>query len=632
VRALRVWLGIVLVGCGGGVPDGGAVETHPKIVVSPLKLDFGLITTASATKTVTIENTGDGPLKLGKLELSSPVQFGLTLRDDSKEIAAGAKAEVDVRFTPSGYGPRAATLKFPSNDVEVTVALSGETTAPDACEFAVAPKTLAFGSIAAAMTKELSFTITATKGTCALTSAGLTASSNPAFTLPEGAIAARMLAAGESITIAVRAKAPLVSGSFMGSVLVLFEGQSQTSVALTATTVTGDCLKLAPNNWGFGSILVSCTSQAKSISISNVCADAVTIDSVAITCPTAACTDVTIAAATPLPAGTVIGPAGSPPRVLQLRYAPAQSGPLSARLTLRSTQYAAAIDTLLTINGEGEPLTRLVEDFIENPPLKRDLLFVINNSAAMGALQANTLTNLGLAFDAMAASDAQFAVTTIDATNGGRIIGDATNPKLITPSVTNAKAKFLQKFSQMPVTIEVPQPLAVIVSAISPAALAGDNAGLLRAGASHTVVLVTNEDDQSPLPVANYIPDLQPVFLDVVSRFGGSTCGSVSPLLRRLGDVVAATPSRTADLCDSTWSGLFGLIINPFPPRTRFFLSDPPNPASITVTLNGAALPATSSTWKFDPIEQAVIFDPAFPITPGPGASTIVISYDPACP
>ncbi len=637
MRALSIAVCLALAGCGGSTgtagPDSGLPRAHPKISVSPLKLDFGLVTTAFATKTLRVENVGDGPLTLGLLKMSSPLQFEATLRGDIR-IGAGSFAEIDVKFISEGYGSRQATLTISSNDEDVTVELSGETTAPEPCEFEVAPSSLAFEEIAVSATKELSLTLRATKGVCPLIGAGLTANTNAAFTLPEGIIGTRMLTVGETVTVPVRVKAPMISGAVMGSVLVLVEGQAQLSVSLNANVVNGDCLTLTPDDFDFGTVQRTCPSAAVSVTLSNRCAQSVTIEAVTLNA------DFLISTGTPLSAGAVIGPSGSAPRVVHLYFEPTKYGTIAGALILKSTQYGGTVDNYVTLRGSGEGYGPIQNKFTEELPPKVDTLFVIDNSPSMAAYQANTAANLGRAFDVLGTIDSHFAITTMDLANAGKIIGDATNPKVIASSTPNAKAKFLQKFAQLPVTTENPPALEVTTAAVSPAQLMGDNAGLMRPGSFHSIFVITNTDDHSPLPVASYITGLQGHALTVIARLGavpGCNVVGIGLGAPRLLDASAGVMSGggQGDLCHPTWSDLFGFAVMPPPPRTTFYLTSTPKLQTLTVTFNGALLPGTSATganqWAYDPNLNAVVFDPAFALLPGPGPSHITLDYLPTC-
>lgn len=197
------------------------------------------------------------------------------------------------------------------------------------------------------------------------------------------------------------------------------------------------------------------------------------------------------------------------------------------------------------LRGAGDVVRTKQDNFLEMPLPKFDTLFVIDNSVSMASFQANTATNLGRAFDLLASSDSQFAITTTDPANGGKLICGAASPKVISGSTGNAKAKFLQKFSQLAVTPDLPPVLDVVTAAISPALLAADNAGLMRPGALHSIVIVTDTDDHSTSPVSSYIPALAEYGMTVVARlFPTPGCTFVNLGAPRLVGAAAAAPFR----------------------------------------------------------------------------------------
>jgi hypothetical protein len=101
-------------------------------------IDFGSqpLTTVSAPHTVTITNSGDGPVTLGDLALAGadPADWLVTGDGCSRlTLVAGQSCSVDLRFIPQATGARAATLQIPSSDPNgpLSVSLTGTgTTAP----------------------------------------------------------------------------------------------------------------------------------------------------------------------------------------------------------------------------------------------------------------------------------------------------------------------------------------------------------------------------------------------------------------------------------------------------------------------------------------------------------------------
>jgi hypothetical protein len=125
---------------------------EPNIAVAPTTLAFGIVDTGNSnTLTTTIQNTGTAPLSVTALNLSGTSEFSLGAAPATPfNIAAGASATVDVVYTPVDNGTDSGSLNITSNDPDqatVTVNLSGTGNVPvaDACNFSVAPTSLAFG-------------------------------------------------------------------------------------------------------------------------------------------------------------------------------------------------------------------------------------------------------------------------------------------------------------------------------------------------------------------------------------------------------------------------------------------------------------------------------------------------------
>jgi hypothetical protein len=95
----------------------------------------------SPVQSVTVRNTGDGPLTLGKVQLSPagatvfPGDYKLTAGAcDSHVLPAGGSCRIDVRHRPTAVGARPAVLTVaytgPTGPLTFPVTLTGTGTAP----------------------------------------------------------------------------------------------------------------------------------------------------------------------------------------------------------------------------------------------------------------------------------------------------------------------------------------------------------------------------------------------------------------------------------------------------------------------------------------------------------------------
>ena len=103
----------------------------PAVSLSATSLDFGqLAAGATASKKVTVTNTGAGTLDVSSLTLGGDDAGDYTLTGDGcsgQSVGAGEDCTVDVRFAPSEPGPRTARLSIADNasGSPQTLALTG---------------------------------------------------------------------------------------------------------------------------------------------------------------------------------------------------------------------------------------------------------------------------------------------------------------------------------------------------------------------------------------------------------------------------------------------------------------------------------------------------------------------------
>jgi hypothetical protein len=111
---------------GTGIP-----ASPPQVSISPASLNFGnqVVSTTSASQTVTVTNTGGSNLAINSVT-SSPSQFAFT-GPGSTSVAPGAHAAYSVTFTPTVAQPYSGSLVFNTNAsaVSSTVPESGTGTA-----------------------------------------------------------------------------------------------------------------------------------------------------------------------------------------------------------------------------------------------------------------------------------------------------------------------------------------------------------------------------------------------------------------------------------------------------------------------------------------------------------------------
>ena len=107
----------------------GVHEPAPDIEIAPLSIDFGAVTPpGTAMQFVTVRNTGDAPLTLGRVEQAGSGAFLLATDPSDAVIAAGGEQPVIVQYAPATADGDNGQLVFPSDDPDegpITVVLLG---------------------------------------------------------------------------------------------------------------------------------------------------------------------------------------------------------------------------------------------------------------------------------------------------------------------------------------------------------------------------------------------------------------------------------------------------------------------------------------------------------------------------
>jgi Abnormal spindle-like microcephaly-assoc'd, ASPM-SPD-2-Hydin/Beta-propeller repeat len=236
---------------------GMGANPAPAVGLAPTSLSFGnqLLNTTSAAQTVTLTNTGTGPLTINSLAASGDfagTSTGTTACPISPTtLAAGANCKISVTFTPTATGPRMGTLTVSDNasGSPHTVPLSGTGTAP-AVSFA--PTSLSFGNQALTTTSAPQTVTLTNTGTSPLTISLIAASGDFAQTSTGTSacpISPATLAANANCTISVTFT-PTATGPRSGTLTVTDNASgSPHTVPLTGTGSTAPdfTLSISPN-------------------------------------------------------------------------------------------------------------------------------------------------------------------------------------------------------------------------------------------------------------------------------------------------------------------------------------------------------------------------------------------------
>lgn len=299
-----------------------------------------------------------------------------------------------------------------------------------------------------------------------------------------------------------------------------------------------------------------------------------------------------------------------------------------------------------------------VDTFRQSEQSDADILFVIDNSCSMVAEQ-DALTRNFRSFIQIADSgllNYQIGVTSTDVSVGDtsargrlepvdadpvdRIVTRASQPTPLQRFVTNGRAVGTEVGSGDERGLEAMR------IALSEELLAGHNFGFVRAQALLSVIIISDEYDQSP---AEDLEVYEQALLDLkggdpsqvsVSAVVGPLPGGCSgpggdateaprytELARRMGGVVES-------ICTSNWQEVLSRLSNTaFGLRARFALGERPgDPEAIEVRVDGLGIERLDeigvARWRYQASTNSVVFVSRH--IPGPGA-LVEIEYDTGC-
>ncbi len=230
-------------GTGGTVPVPGITVTDSVAPTNDLLVPYGTVSAGStATKTVTITNSGNAALVIGAIGSTDSLAAPFTMANDTcsdQTIAPAATCTMTIAFAPTLTGTFTDSFNIPSNDpnnASVTVSLSGTGSSISVGDIkitdAVAPiddLLVPFGNLREGRTADQIVTVTnAAEGNLII---GSIASANPLdspFSITSDNCSGKTLAAGNNCTLTIRFSPPTGCADSSGT------GASSTTAPSTA--------------------------------------------------------------------------------------------------------------------------------------------------------------------------------------------------------------------------------------------------------------------------------------------------------------------------------------------------------------------------------------------------------------
>jgi hypothetical protein len=266
-----------------------------------------------------------------------------------------------------------------------------------------------------------------------------------------------------------------------------------------------------------------------------------------------------------------------------------------------------------------KPLTTQ-ETFPVTAATEVDALWVIDDSVSMADHQRSLALQAPAFFAGYGAADLNVGMTTTSADSGNPDAGVITWNGTMCPSDSACMDAWTEAVIPGTDGDDQERGYGAAIAGLTAPLIETTNAGFLRAGALHLVVIVSDENDctgsvattgeecYTLAPSLDPVTDLLTTLLDVddtgrvqlsgIVASESSTCSGVMPGTRyltgidRLGGVAA-------DVCaDDYGDALSDIAAQAAAPLSQFRLTAEANPATIEVTVNGVALGTVD--WSYD--------------------------------
>jgi hypothetical protein len=605
------------------------------LVAIPPVVDFGVLRDeGTAWHNVLLVNRGDLPASV--LTMTRPTEpFALEgVPPLPQEVGPGGTLLLTVRFQAADLGTFNAELVLGTDQVgreTLTVPVAAARSRV-ACAIQASTQEVAFGGVRVGQQGQRSYALrNAGSGPCVVGSPGL----SPYFTQDdsfETMGAAATLQPGEETQVFVRFS-PRTYGPQRAVLQVNVQDLPPVLCTARGTGTAGE-VSVNPTFVDFGAVPVRCgVGRATATLMSQG------ITAVSVGAPTASPAPPFGVAAPMLPGALPPGQAAT----LQLTFAPTALGIQTGEVRVVTHNPAQGL-LVVGLRGEGvSESSRVSESFTVSATVAVDVLFLVDGSGSMWdnqqRLSENARRFIEMADFRGRSVSFHLGVTTVDVTVGaeqGRLVGA---PAYLTDGDPQVVNSFMSRVLVGTNGSGVEQGLEAVRLALSPPVVNTTNTGFLRPEAGLAVVVVSDEDDQSTLTVAQYVDFLrglkaggQPVVISAITG-GLAGCGDPSDPAAdsaypapRYAQAVQATGGIGASLCDPDWGAtLRSLGAAVFRAQGRFALNGHPRAGSVTVTVNGVATPAG---WRYDAASNTVLFDQDH--LPAQG-DQVVVSYAVEC-
>jgi hypothetical protein len=268
---------------GGGVDVGDGfvakISLSPIVSLSNSSLTFGsqAVGTTSPAQKVTVSNTGTAPMSVSSISASGDYK---QTNDCGNSVAAGSSCTVNMTFTPTASGTRTGTLTITdsASDSPQSVSLTGTASVG----VSLSPSNLVFGNQLVGTTSATQTVTLSNLGSSSLTISSIAITGANPGDFAQSSNCSNSLPASGSCVINV-AFTPTATGSRTASLAVSDSATGSPQVALLSGTGGSPTVSLSPTSLSFGSQLVSTTSSAQAVILTNNGTAALSITGISIT-------------------------------------------------------------------------------------------------------------------------------------------------------------------------------------------------------------------------------------------------------------------------------------------------------------------------------------------------------------
>jgi len=339
---------------GGASSDGiafefatGQTETGaPAVTLSATSLSFGTVEpgATSASQSVTLTNTGTGPLTITSIAVTGADASSFVFANScGTSVAAGANCTIHGHFTPAATGALTAAVTITDNasGSPQSIALSGTGLTPPAVSLSANSLTFA-GERVGVTSASQSVTLTNTgTGPLAITSIAVTGTDASSFGFANSC--GTTVAAGANCTIHGHFT-PAATGALTAAVTITDNASgSPQSITLSGTGLTPPAVSLSANSLTFAGEPVGVTSASQSVTLTNTGTGPLAITSIAVTGADASSFVFANSCGTSV--------AGGASCTIHGHFTPAATGALTAAVTI--TDNASGSPQSIALSGTG---------------------------------------------------------------------------------------------------------------------------------------------------------------------------------------------------------------------------------------------------------------------------------------